>query len=59
MPRQQDLMVDEMIDHLNVVRFEGEAKTYLETRGIKIESIPHGEIDHEARTIDFRLHIPR
>jgi hypothetical protein len=58
----QDLMVDEMYDQLDVIRFEGETKTYLEglnLAGIKIETISHGEIDHEARTIEVKLQIPR
>ena len=54
-------MVDEMYDQLDVIRFEGETKTYLEglnLAGIKIETISHGEIDHEARTIEVKLQIP-
>tara|TARA_B100000579_G_C22816822_1_gene848372 strand:- start:948 stop:1112 length:165 start_codon:yes stop_codon:yes gene_type:complete len=54
-------MVDEMYDQLDVIKFESEAKTFLEAlnlSGIKVESISHGELDHEARTIEVKLYIP-
>ena len=57
----QDLMVDEMYDQLDVIKFEGELKTFLEAlnlSGIKVETISHGELDHEARTIEVKLYIP-
>ena len=57
----QDPMVDEMYDQLDVIKFESETKTYLEAlnlSGIKVESISHGVLDHEARTIEVKLYIP-
>jgi hypothetical protein len=54
-------MVDEMYDQLDVIKFEGESKTFLEAlnlSGIKVETISHGELDHEARTIEVKLYIP-
>ena len=57
----QELMVDEMYDQLDVIKFEGESKTFLEAlnlSGIKVETISHGELDHEARTIEVKLYIP-
>ena len=57
----QDLMVDEMYDQLDVIKFEGESKTFLEAlnlSGIKVGTISHGELDHEARTIEVKLYIP-
>ena len=50
-----------MFDHLNVVKFEGETKTYLQAlqmTGLKLELLPHGEIDHEARTVEVKLQVP-
>ncbi len=61
MRQMQDLMVNEMYDQLDVIKFEGESQTYLAAlnlAGIKVESISHGEIDHEARTIEVKLQIP-
>ena len=58
----QNLMVDEMYDQLDVIKFEGETKTFLKAlnlSGIKIETISHGELDHEARTIEVKLYVPR
>ena len=61
MRQAQEIMVDEMFDHLNVVKFEGETKTYLQAlqmTGLKLELLPHGEIDHEARTVEVKLQVP-
>jgi len=62
MRQMQDPMVDEMFDQLDVIKFEGETKIYLEAlnlAGINIETISHGEIDHEARTIEVKIQIPK
>tara|TARA_B100000965_G_C19020862_1_gene510900 strand:- start:330 stop:515 length:186 start_codon:yes stop_codon:yes gene_type:complete len=61
MRQTKDVVVDEMFDHLNVVKFERETKTYLQAlqmKGIKIDLLPHGEIDHEARTVEVKLQVP-
>ena len=61
MRQMQDLVVNEMYEQLDVIKFEGEVKTYLKalnTLGIKIESLSHGEIDHESRTVEVKLQIP-
>ena len=61
MRQAQEIMVDEMFDHLNVVKFEGETRTYLQAlqmTGLKLELLPHGEIDHEARTVEVKLQVP-
>ena len=61
MRQTKDVVVDEMFDHLDVAKFEGEAKTYiqaLQMTGIKIDLLPHGEIDHEKRTVEVKLQVP-
>jgi len=61
MRQTQEIMVDEMYDHLNIAKFEGETRTYLQAlqmTGLKLELLPHGEIDHEARTVEVKLQVP-